>query len=112
MKILIGSDPELFVYKDDEPISAWGMNKGTKEVPIIVKHGALQVDGMALEYNTDPATTLEEWERNHKAVQEAMLSSIPEGCSLKATPTAFFSEEVFNNSPAEALVLGCRSSLK
>ncbi len=107
MKILLGADPEMFVQRDGEPISAWGMNEGTKEKPLIVPHGALQVDGMALEYNIDPVTTLEEWERNHTSVQESLLASIEDGLTLEAIPTAFFSEEVFNNSPEEALILGC-----
>jgi len=107
LPILIGSDPELFVFDGEEPISAWGMSEGTKEKPVAVKHKTIQVDGMALEYNPNPATTLAQWERNHKSVQKDMLSSIPKGLSLEAVPTAFFAEEVFNTSPAEALELGC-----
>lgn len=107
MKILIGSDPELFVFKDGQPISAHGMVEGTKEQPLAVEGGAVQVDGMALEYNTNPASTLEEWETAHVSVQAELQAMIEQGLELKATPTAYFAEEVFNNSPKEALILGC-----
>jgi len=107
MKILLGSDPELFVFKGGAPISAHGMVDGSKEKPLIVQDGAVQVDGMALEYNTDPATTLEQWEHNHVSVQKQLEDMLEKGLSLKATPTAFFAEEVFNTTPAEALELGC-----
>lgn len=107
MEILLGSDPELFVYEKGIPISAHGMVEGTKEAPLRVKNGAVQVDGMALEYNTDPASTLEEWENNHISVQNQLRSMMRNGHVLEATPTAFFSEEEFNNAPKAALELGC-----
>jgi len=107
MKILLGSDPELFVFKKGEPISAHGMIEGSKEHPLIVQDGAVQVDGMALEYNTDPATTLAQWENNHVSVQKQLKKMLKRGLKLEATPTAFFAEEVFNTTPEEALELGC-----
>lgn len=107
MDILLGSDPEMFVKRDGEFISAHGMIEGTKKKPYVVRHGAVQVDGMALEYNTDPATTLKQWETAHVAVQEQMLGLIAPDLTLEATPTAFFSKEVFNTAPEEAKILGC-----
>jgi len=107
MKILLGSDPELFVMKEGAFISAHGLIDGDKKHPLPVKHGALQVDGMALEYNTNPASNLAEWERNHVSVQCSLRRKIGRGFSLKATPTAFFSEEVFNSTPDDAKILGC-----
>ena len=107
MKILLGSDPEMFVYKDGEAISAHGMVDGTKDNPLLVKNGAVQVDGMALEYNTNPASNLNAWERNHVTVQQQLQDMIDEKLEIKATPTAFFSDEVFKKTPKNALVLGC-----
>jgi len=107
MNILLGSDPELFVMKDGEFISAHGLIEGDKKNPYIVKRGAIQVDGMALEYNTDPASSLEEWERNHTSVKRSLKHKVGKGFSLKATPTVFFSEEIFNTTPAESKILGC-----
>ena len=107
MKILLGSDPELFVFKNGEPISAHGMVDGDKYNPLAVEDGAVQVDGMALEYNTNPADTLDAWEHNHSSVQKQLSAMIGKDLTLEAKPTAFFSEEVFNSTPKEALVLGC-----
>jgi len=55
MKILVGCDPELFVKKDGVLVSAHGLVQGSKEHPFRVSKGAVQVDGMALEFNIDPA---------------------------------------------------------
>lgn len=107
MDILLGSDPELFVKDNDVLVSAWGMVEGDKHNPLAVTDGAVQVDGMALEYNTNPASTLEEWEHNHVSVQNDLRAMLAEGQTLHALPTAFFAEEVFNTSPKEALILGC-----
>ena len=107
MSILLGSDPELFVAKEGEFISAHGLIEGDKKHPHLVKCGAVQVDGMALEYNTNPAATVGEWEKNHVSVKRSLRYLLGGGYNIKATPTAFFSEEVFNSTPAEAKILGC-----
>ena len=107
MNILLGSDPELFVKDNNVLVSAWGMVDGDKHNPLAVTDGAVQVDGMALEYNTNPASTLEEWEHNHVSVQSDLRAMLGEGQTLHALPTAFFADEVFDTSPKEALILGC-----
>lgn len=107
MNILLGSDPELFVEKEGAFISAHGLVEGDKKNPQLVEHGAIQVDGMALEYNTNPAASLAEWERNHVSVKRSLEHRIGKGLRLKATPTVFFSEEVFNSTPDDAKILGC-----
>lgn len=53
-KFTIGCDPEIFVKKNGRPVSAFGLVQGTKESPQKTKFGAVQVDGMALEINTNP----------------------------------------------------------
>lgn len=52
----IGCDPEIFLInaRTKEPVSAYGVVEGTKREPFKVDKGAYQVDGMALEFNTDP----------------------------------------------------------
>lgn len=55
MSYLVGADPELFVSKAGVILSAFGLVGGTKKVPQKVERGAVQVDGMALEFNIDPA---------------------------------------------------------
>ena len=60
-EILIGCDPEVFVKKDGLFKSAHGLIKGDKKNPFKIRSGAVQVDGMALEFNIDPAHNEDEF---------------------------------------------------
>lgn len=55
MKLLVGADPELFVSDNGKLVSCHGLLPGTKAEPHRVERGAVQVDGMAAEFNIDPA---------------------------------------------------------
>ena len=105
MNILLGADPEVFYKKDGSLVSAHGLVKGTKETPYPVCNGAVQVDGMALEFNIDPASTSDEWVFNLESVM-AQLSDMVEG-SIDISPVAEFGYEYINKQPEEARVLGC-----
>ena len=109
MKILIGCDPELFVQHRDSGdfISAWGLCQGTKHAPLPVEKGAVQVDGMALEFNIDPAECEDEFVNNIYTVLGEMSRYVPAGYKLTAVPTAEFSQEVWNHVPEAAKELGC-----
>ena len=50
-KILVGCDPEIFVKQAGVFKSAHGLVVGDKKDPQKVNKGAVQVDGMALEFN-------------------------------------------------------------
>ena len=56
-KFMVGADPEVFL-KDRRTgrfVGATGVTNGTKEKPTHLKWGSsVQVDGMALEFNTNP----------------------------------------------------------
>ncbi len=107
VQVQLGSDPELWVVEGGKVICADGIIKGTKAKPHPVDMGAIQVDGFAVEYNTDPASTLVQWEYNHRTVQQALLANIGENRVLGYAATAFFDEETFNEAPDEAKILGC-----
>lgn len=70
--VTLGSDPEIFICDDNEIVSAEGLTNGTKQdpVPISAKGHMIQEDGIALEYNIPPSSTVEEFIDNHKFVQE------------------------------------------
>ncbi len=108
MKILIGADPEVFVRNPNskEFRSGYGMIAGTKEAPYKVHKGAVQVDGMALEFNIDPAETVDQFYENITTVRNQMQKMVP-GYELAAVPVADFSEQVLKEQPKEALELGC-----
>lgn len=107
MKLLIGADPEVFVTHRGGFVSGHGMIPGTKMAPHPVNYGAVQVDGMALEFNIDPAETEDQFVGNIRAVYDRMAQMIPVGMQLAPVPVATFSEKVFWESPDEARELGC-----
>lgn len=105
-KILVGCDPEVFVKKDGVFHSAFGLIKGDKKNPQKVHRGAVQVDGMALEFNIDPAASEDEFCINVQEVLDTMTKMVP-GYEVVATPVADFSLEYLKQQPKEALELGC-----
>lgn len=107
MNILIGCDPELFVTKDGKPVSAHGIIAGNKKEPHKVKKGAVQVDGMALEFNIDPADTYRRFSGNIDAVLSQLRSMVPEDLQFQITPVAYFDEDYIKQQPSEATELGC-----
>lgn len=110
MDILIGADPEVFVLNRASGtfINADGMVKGTKQDPYPVLQGAVQVDGMALEFNIDPASTMEEFESNILTVRQQLHGMIGVGeFDLVANPSVMFSDEVMQCASSFSRQLGC-----
>lgn len=106
MKLLVGCDPELFLQRDGKFWSGWGLVRGTKERPFKVDKGAVQVDGMALEFNIEPASTKEEFLLNVSSVMDTLASMVPE-YQLSPSPVAEFDLDHLESQPREALALGC-----
>ncbi len=106
MELLIGADPELFVQQYGKFVSGYGLIEGTKQNPFKVDKGAVQVDGMALEFNIDPAASENEFVFNCQHVMEQLALMVPTH-NLAIVPVAHFSKEVMNKQPEEALALGC-----
>lgn len=105
-KILVGCDPEVFVKSNGKFISAHNMIAGDKKNPQPVKKGAVQVDGMALEFNIHPAKSEKEFVINVQEVFAALRAMVPQ-YQLEAVPVAHFGEEYMKQQPAAALELGC-----
>lgn len=118
-EFLIGCDPEIFLRKKGEAVSAHGVIKGTKAEPFPVEKGAYQVDGMAVEFNTEPVTLVgpglpygnhNAFEDNVTAVMNQLKAAVKEhddNLVFNIEPVQEFSEDVFKNSPKEAVELGC-----
>ena len=103
-----GCDPELFVTDPDGNLcSAEGLIPGTKEEPYKVDYGAVQVDGVAAEFNTDPASTFEEWNNNIVKVVKQLKSMLPKGYNLLPVPSVNFTPEQWERVPAVSKILGC-----
>lgn len=106
MEILIGADPEIFVKRDGALISAHGLVEGTKESPKPVSLGAVQVDGMALEFNIDPASNEDQFVHHINTVMAQLGDMVPD-CELEVVPVAHFGRDLIDAQPEEAKELGC-----
>lgn len=103
-----GCDPELFVRNaEGRIVTAEGLIRGTKSEPYEVEHGAVQVDGMAAEFNITPVTNFRDFNRNVESVMKTLLSMLPTGYSLEAIPSVVFDKESFDAAPDVAKMLGC-----
>lgn len=103
-----GCDPELFIVNSNgEPISAEGIIPGTKEDPYPVAGGAVQLDGVAAEFNIDPVDNFKDFSANIDKVLTEMQKMIPAGHSLVARPSVVFSEKEWDKVSPQAKALGC-----
>lgn len=104
-----GCDPELFIMNNDteEFISAEGIIPGTKEEPHKVPGGAVQLDGIAAEFNIDPAETFEQFNTNISLVIRNMSKMLPKGHSLIATPSVTLSQKEWDKTSEKSRELGC-----
>jgi len=109
LKILIGCDPEVFVHNPASGtfISGHGLVPGDKYNPFAVPYGAVQVDGCALEFNTDPADNADQFVHNVFAVFNQLKSMTP-GYELTAIPAVEFEKKYWRSAvPEIAKELGC-----
>lgn len=102
----IGADPEIFVGRGGQFFSAHGLVPGNKKHPFKVERGAVQVDGMALEFNIDPAENYEQFQANLDLVQAQLQEMIGEAEFLDVA-SVIFSEEFLKDVPYENVRLGC-----
>ena len=110
MELLIGADPELFVCDGKQghaPRSAYGLIEGTKENPCKVKDGSIQVDGMALEFNTKPTADVDEFEKNVQSLLGELQDRIPSDYKFIEASAIYFHSDHYNKQPTVAKMLGC-----
>jgi hypothetical protein len=111
IEFLIGADPEMFIRNPGKRFYCNAHDKipGTKADPHPVKDGAVQVDGMAVEFNINPAATEDEFVNNCNSVM-SQLEAMVAPYELVATPLARFTKKAFQVAEAkypESLELGC-----
>lgn len=106
MNFLVGADPEVFVKQQGIHASGYGLVPGTKAEPYPVRNGAVQVDGMALEFNINPVATADEFVFNVQSVLAQLSEMVPE-YEVVADPVARFTAEFIQSQPDEATELGC-----
>lgn len=104
----IGADPEIFLGLGGSFVSAHDKIPGDKKSPFKVEKGAVQVDGMAAEFNIDPAENFKEFESNLNTVQSILKGMVGDHEFLNAC-SVNFDEKFLELVPRENLVLGCES---
>lgn len=108
----IGADPEIFLKAGGKPISAHDLIKGTKKEPHPVDGGAIQVDGLATEFNVEPVSFSDTVAFNDgivkvmKQLHAAVKESNPSASFMKETSVEF-DPEYMASLPDDVLVLGC-----
>lgn len=109
IKLLLGADPEFFLYDKTlgTIVSAHDKVPGDKKNPFKVKKGAVQADGLAVEFNIDPASTAEEFAENIETVLSELRKMIPKRYSFEFVPIHEFDKNLFDKIPAYAKELGC-----
>ncbi|CCE60774.1 COOH.NH2 ligase [Pseudomonas phage tf] len=109
MKPLVGSDPELFVGRDGNVLTAIGLIGGSKDSPLAVPLGALQEDNVLLEYNIDPASSFEEFQRNILGVLEEGRSALAKhGLDvIRGLSSHIYDESTLMQAGEQAWVFGC-----
>ncbi|UMO76480.1 putative ligase-like domain containing protein [Pseudomonas phage BroderSalsa] len=107
--VLIGSDPELFVGNSAGVNFAIGRVGGSKDAPRPCNFGALQEDNVLLEYNIDPADSLDVFTHHIKAVMEQgrdVLKDFELDIVRGLSSHVFDQDTLFDAGPA-AFVFGC-----
>lgn len=111
--ILIGADPELFLYNTRtllfESVHLY-LGDYNKWNPLPVPRGAIQADGVAAEFNITPARNRVDFMKNINHVQRLLtryLKNQNKDIELVASPVVYFNPEYFAKLPAHVRELGC-----
>ena len=109
LRIKVGCDPEMFLRNKETGlfVSAHDRIPGTKDQPHKVPSGAVQVDGVAAEFNIDPAEDPHTFSNNIETVRLKLQEFAGDGLELVAQPTVDFPEDYFKSLPEEVRLLGC-----
>ncbi|AUR95544.1 hypothetical protein NVP1208B_56 [Vibrio phage 1.208.B._10N.222.52.A7] len=111
LDIKVGADPEFFVETNGSIIPAVNMVAGTKYDPLACIKGAMQVDGLALEFNIDPATSEDEFVEHIVTVRDQTLNAAKANSGLDLMISRAvghrFGMDTLRNLPREATILGC-----
>jgi hypothetical protein len=110
--VTIGADPEVFVLngKNGKYSSAHIFKAGTKDRPKAIPHGFVQVDGLALEFNTPPTQDKNEFISSITGCLQDLTKIVKASSKnfrLEATPVVGFNKKYLKSLPREVRALGC-----
>jgi hypothetical protein len=106
LALKIGCDPELFLSKGEQVVSAYGLIPGTKKEPYAVRRGSIQVDGTAAEIGIDPADNKNDWLVSLEEVLQQLQAQVPD-LTLRIQATVDYDPAYLASLPQEARELGC-----
>jgi len=72
-----------------------------------MEHGAIQVDGLALEVNITPAKTPQEFVSNIHSTMKCVRELVPWDFQIAMVSSATFNKDVFDSTPQCYKTLGC-----
>lgn len=109
MQFSIGADPEVFLSKSGSIISAHGLIPGNKRKPAPVHEGAIQVDGLAAEFNIDPVDLSEGCANQFVKRVGNVMETLRTASGVDFSQAAYhkFGKDYFDAQPEEAKELGC-----
>lgn len=106
----LGADPEFYCVRksDGLRISAHELVPGTKKEPhALPSGGAVQADGVAVEFNIPPSSTAKEFSDNITATLNDVRKMIPNTFEFRFRPYVEFSKVYFEKLPDPVKELGC-----
>lgn len=108
-RITIGCDPEFFLKFKDMFVPAYitGISGSKKEPTKLNTGGAVQVDGMALEFNIPPVTNGKDFYDLTKETLFEIRKMVDKDLEFVFVPEATFPQVDFDATPAQYKELGC-----
>jgi len=113
--VKVGADPEVFLRETTwrkRYVSADKWIPGTKEEPHKLNKGAIQLDGTALEFNIDPASTREEFVENLNTVLGQIKTFVPQGYEMAFVPAVHYTPAIWRDIPEKCKELGCNPDFR
>jgi hypothetical protein len=103
----IGSDPEVFLVDSrDRYVSAIDIIEGSKDNPLMTLNGFIQQDNILAEFNSRPASSLEEFINNHDLILQDLSEYVQErGLTYKIIASIKCEDELLSDE--RALMGGC-----
>lgn len=107
--IKIGADPEFFLLntttKKNE--SCHTFMKGDKKNPYPLNHGAVQVDGTAVEFNIEATSNPADFASNVQRVLDQIREMVPKQYDFQFKPHVIYDADYFSTLPLQCVELGC-----
>jgi ethanolamine utilization microcompartment shell protein EutS len=105
----LGADPEFFLYdtKAKHYIGAHEYLMGSKDKPYELSEGAVQIDGMAAEFNIKPCDNADDFNRRVKRTLSDIRDFVPGHVEFRFNPIVSFPDDYFDSVGDDLKTLGC-----